>query len=105
MKPEQLYQELQNLANKLGVEVSEHNFRTAGIRVKSGYCIVKGQAQCIIDKHARLSRKVDALAECLSMLDHESVYTVPAVREFLAGFGKKKEHKNIPGPAIVDDLD
>ena len=42
MKPEQLYAELNDLANTLGVQVSEQNFRTAGIRVKSGYCIVIG---------------------------------------------------------------
>lgn len=99
MKPEQLYAELNDLANTLGVQVSEQNFRTAGIRVKSGYCIVKGKAHCIIDKHLKLSRKVEALAECLSRLDHESVYVVPAVRDFLSGFEPKTSHEEDSEPA------
>ncbi len=86
MKPEQMYQELKHLAEKLGLQVSEQNFRPTGIRVRSGYCKVKGQDWCIIDKHLRLPRKVEVLAECLCELPHDSVYILPAVREYLDTF-------------------
>jgi hypothetical protein len=86
MKPEQLYQELKNISEKLGLVVSEQNFRTTGIHVKSGYCIVKGKYQCIIDKHLKLNLKVEALAECLSQMPHESIYIIPAVREYIERF-------------------
>ena len=88
MKIEQLYQELKDLAEKLDVIVSEQNFRNAGVRVQSGLCKVKNKKYCIIDKHLRLNRKVDALAECLSLLPHESVFVRPAVRERLERFEK-----------------
>jgi hypothetical protein len=83
MKPEQLYRELKDLAEKLGIVVSEQNFRPTGIRVRSGYCKVQGKDHCIIDKHLRLNQKVEVLAECLSTLPMDSIYIVPAVREFL----------------------
>jgi hypothetical protein len=83
MKVEQLYQELKDLADKLDVAVSEQNFRNAGVQVQSGHCKVKNKNHCIIDKHLRLSRKVDALAECLSLFPHESIFIRPAVRELL----------------------
>jgi hypothetical protein len=83
MKPEQLYRELKDLAEKLGIVVSEQNFRPTGIAVRSGYCKVQGKDHCIIDKHLRLNQKVDVLAECLSALPTDSIYIVPAVREFL----------------------
>ena len=86
MKPEQLYQELKNISEKLGLHVAEQNFRTAGIHVKSGYCKVKGQDYCIIDKHIKLNLKVEVLAECLSQMPHESIYAIPAVREYLDRF-------------------
>lgn len=86
MKPEQLYHELKILAEKLGVQVSEQNFRNTGIRVKSGSCIVKDVPHCIIDKHLRLNQKVEILAENLSRMPHESIYVVPAVREYLERF-------------------
>jgi len=49
MKPEQIYQELKDLAEKLEITVSEQNLRTAGIKVKSGLCKVKGKNMFIMD--------------------------------------------------------
>jgi hypothetical protein len=84
MKPEKIYQELKELADKLGVGVEEHNFRTTGIRVKSGACIVHGKHLVIIDKHKPLAKKIGALASALAKLPHDTVYLVPAVREVIA---------------------
>jgi len=86
MKPEQLYQELKSVAEKLGLVVKEQNFRNTGIHVRSGSCKVKDQFQCIIDKHLKLHLKVEALAECLSQMPLESIYIVPTVRDFLDSF-------------------
>jgi hypothetical protein len=93
MKPEKLYHELKDLAERIGMRVSEQNFRiTTGIRVKSGFCIVKDQECCIIDKHLRLSKKSEVLAECIhekltaSNDSIETVFMVPAVREYIERF-------------------
>ena len=93
MKPEKLYQELRDLADRIGIRVSEQNFRiTPGIRVKSGFCKVKDQDCCIIDKHLKLNKKMEALAECIneksivSQDPIESIYLVPAVREYMERF-------------------
>jgi hypothetical protein len=86
LKPEKLYQELKDLAGKLGITVSEQNFRNTGIHVKSGHCKVKEIDHCIINKHLKLNKKIEVMGECLSLFPHESVYTVPAVREFLESF-------------------
>jgi signal recognition particle subunit SEC65 len=84
MKPEKIYQELKDIAEKLGVGVEEHNFRNTGIHVKSGACVVRGKHMVIIDKHKSISRKIRVLAAALSKLPHESVYMVPAVRDIIA---------------------
>ena len=97
MKPEQLYQELKSVAEKLGLVVSEQNFRNTGIHVKSGYCKVKGQFQCIIDKHLKLNLKIEALAECLSQIPLEAIYIVPAVRDFLDSFKPRPEKDSSEG--------
>ena len=83
MKPEQIYQELKDLAEKLEITVSEQNLRTAGIQVKSGLCKVKGKNMFIMDKHKSLRKKIELLATQLSQLPHEGIYVVPAVREIL----------------------
>ena len=86
MKPDQLYHQLKALAEKLGLHVSEQNFKNSGIHVKSGFCIVKDKPCCIIDKSLKTSKKNEVLAECLVQLPHESVFAVPAVREYLEQF-------------------
>lgn len=83
MKADQLLEELKLLAEKLGIEVSEQNFRTTGISVKSGFCKVKGNHHFLIDKHLKLSKKVEVLAEYLAQLPMETVFMVPALREYL----------------------
>jgi len=83
MKAEQLYQELKDLAEKLGIKVAEKNFRNAGLPVRSGLCKVKEQEMFIMDKHLSIHEKNATLAETLAGLPHESVYVIPAIREIL----------------------
>jgi len=88
MKPEQLYQDLKELAEKLGISVSEQNFRNTGINVKSGLCKVKGKKLFIIDKHRSIHKKNEILASCLSKMPHEDVYVIPAVRELIKKYSQ-----------------
>ena len=83
MKPDQIYQALKELAEKLQVTVSEQNLRVSSVRARSGLCKIKGKHVYVMDKHKPLSKKIDLLVECLRRMDHESVYVLPAVRERL----------------------
>jgi len=98
MKPEQIYQELKDLAEKLGVTVSEQSFRASGIPVKSGFCLIKGEMHCIIDKNITLHKKTVILAESLFELPHENLFVVPAVRDLIQKYGRKKSsvHESHP---------
>jgi len=86
MKPEQTYQDLKELAEKLGVNVSEQNLRSTGIKIKSGLCKVKGKNILIIDKNISFQDKNEILASCLSKMPYEDIFIVPALREFLDSF-------------------
>ena len=83
MKPEQLYQELVNLAERLQITVSEQNLKTSGFKVKSGFCKVRGQDMFVMDKHKPISEKIHILAKQLANIPHEDLYIMPAVRELL----------------------
>lgn len=89
MKPEHIYQELKDLAEKLAVTVSEQNLRAAGIKVRSGLCKVKGKDLFIIDKHKSVHKKIRILATQLAKMPHEEVYVIPAVRDILNKYGAK----------------
>ncbi len=96
MKPEHIFQELKDLAEKLGVTVSEQSFRHTGIKVTSGLCKVKGQDLLIIDKHKSVHKKIKIMAFHLAKIPHENVFIVPAIRELL------EKHYAQNGPPDLD---
>ena len=68
--------------------MSEQNFRSTGVKAKSGLCKVKGNYLYIIDTHKSIHKKTKLLAECLSQMPHEEIYVVPAVRDLLNKYQK-----------------
>ena len=84
MKAEKLYEQLKNVAERMGVSVSEHNLRKAGVPAQSGYCRIKGSPHYIMDKHLSIHRKNRLLAACLKRMAPEEVHMLPAVREYMA---------------------
>ncbi len=89
MKPEQLYESLKDLTEKLDITVSEQNLRISGLQVKSGFCKVKGEQMFIMDKHKNIREKVEILAEYLSKMPIEDIYIIPAVRDILDKYSDK----------------
>ena len=89
MKPDQLYQELKDLAERMQVTVSEQNLKTAGIKVRSGLCIVKGRKMFVMDKNKSIQKKIKILSGQLALISHEDLYIIPAVRELLEKYGEK----------------
>jgi hypothetical protein len=84
MKPEQMYQGLKDLADRLGIIVSEQKLSTESLKVKSGLCKIRGQFVMILDKQLSVYKKSAILAACLSDMPHDTIFMIPAVREFLA---------------------
>ena len=88
MKPEQMYQGLKDVADRLGISVSEQKLSAAGLKARSGLCKIKGRFVMILDKQLPIRSKCAVLAACLSDLPHEDIFVIPAVREFLSRHGK-----------------
>lgn len=83
MTPDQIYQDLKDLAEKLGFSVSEQSFKRTGVKAQSGFCKVKNEDLFIMDTHIALKKKIDILAEYISRLETENVHMMPAIRELL----------------------
>lgn len=84
MKQEQIYQELKDLSEKMGITVKEQSFRSTGVKAKSGHCIIKGEQLFIMDKHKNIRVKNEILLSFLRRKPHEDIFVVPAVRDLLA---------------------
>ncbi|MGD8282842.1 MAG: hypothetical protein PVG08_01980 [Desulfobacterales bacterium] len=89
MKPDRIYQELKDLAEKLEITVSEQNLRATGVKATSGLCKVKGKNLFIMDKNKSIHKKIKILAAQIAELPHENLYIVPTVRELLDKYAGK----------------
>ena len=83
MTPEQLYRHLEDLAEQLGISIRHENLSNRDPAVSSGLCRVRGNHLFLMDEAKPLSDKIRALSECLSRMDLEGVYLLPAVRRIL----------------------
>ena len=92
MKPDRVYQELKDLAEKLEITVSEQNLRATGVKATSGLCKVKGKNLFIMDKNKSIHKKIKILAAQIAELPHENLYIVPTVRELLDKYAGKSSH-------------
>jgi ABC-type enterochelin transport system substrate-binding protein len=89
VKPDRIYQELKDLAEKLEITVSEQNLRATGVKATSGLCKVKGKNLFIMDKNKSIHKKIKILAAQIAELPHENLYIVPTVRELLDKYAGK----------------
>jgi hypothetical protein len=97
MNPEQIYQQLIELAERLRITVSEKNLRQGGLRARSGLCKVHGESIYVMDKAASTDKKVELLAGCLGQQPLEEVFVVPAVRAVI--------EKNSPPQPARESMD
>ncbi|MDZ7373357.1 MAG: hypothetical protein ONB23_05240 [candidate division KSB1 bacterium] len=78
MKAEELLQELESCAQRLGVEVRREKGDFEG-----GLCRVKDRRLIILNEKSPLTRQLRLLARELARLEVDEVYLVPAVRKLI----------------------
>ncbi|NVL91215.1 MAG: hypothetical protein HWN69_09560 [Desulfobacterales bacterium] len=83
MEPEKTYQHLENLAGQLGISIRYESFHDQAAPTRSGLCKVKGRYFYIMDSSKSVSEKIKLLSQCLSGMDLDGIYVVPAIRKLL----------------------
>jgi|YelNatPaOPRAMG01_1025707.scaffolds.fasta_scaffold00005_115 hypothetical protein len=78
MKVEELIQELESCAQRLGVEVRRDKGDFEG-----GLCRVKDRRLIILNEKVPVTKQLRILARELARLEVDQVYLVPAVRELI----------------------
>lgn len=79
---------LEELAERLGIEVRYEQLGIEGVPLTGGYCRVKGKEMVIIRKKAPLAEKIHLLAGALGHRNLDDVYLVPSLREVIDQRGK-----------------
>jgi hypothetical protein len=78
-----ILRQLEELAERLGVQVLYEKLTSEELVVKSGTCTLRGQLLVIIDHHLPPSGRIQVLADCLARFDLSTIYVVPAIRELI----------------------
>ena len=78
MKPTIIFQELEQLAEALDVEIVQEkgNF-------KGGYCLLEKEGIIVVNKLNPLEQRIRALAQAFSRLDISKIYIKPAIRSII----------------------
>jgi hypothetical protein len=78
-----LLEHLEQIANRLGVELRYENLGIGGIRSDGGYCRVSGKDMILINRKDSRRKKILVLAKSLRRLNLEGIFIPPAVRKIL----------------------
>ncbi|MDQ7784455.1 MAG: hypothetical protein RDU20_16335 [Desulfomonilaceae bacterium] len=75
-----LLEHLEQIAQRLGVELRYENLGQNGIRCDGGYCKVAGKPLILLNRKDSRQRKIRILCRSLNKLNLQGIFIPPAVR-------------------------
>ena len=78
MKPDKIFQELEDIAEILNIKIIQEkgNF-------KGGYCLLEKEKIIVINKLKPVEQRVRALVQAFSRLHTSQIYMKPVIRELI----------------------
>lgn len=103
MDPAAALIEIEQLAEKLAVEIRYDRFTGEGVR-SGGICKIKGKWRVIIERRSSPTERLSVLARALSRFDLEAHFVSPALRSLIerhvnAGNGEQVAAAEVSPPA------
>ncbi len=83
MEEGKILEYLEDLAEKLGVEIVYGKLTDEDFRASGGLCKVKGMHKIFMDRSATTEDRIEVLARALASFDMDRFYIVPYIREIL----------------------
>jgi hypothetical protein len=83
MKSGQVLEYLEDLAEKLGIEIVYQKLGEEEFSVRGGLCKVKGIFKIFIDRSKSLEDQIHTVAQGLSFFDTDEIYLFPYIRDVL----------------------
>ncbi|HMK35483.1 MAG TPA: hypothetical protein VK463_10475 [Desulfomonilaceae bacterium] len=78
-----LLDHLEQVANRLGIELRYENLGFAGMKSEGGFCRVAGKPMILINRQDSRRRKILILARSLNRLNLDGIFIPPAVRKVI----------------------
>ena len=89
-----ILEQLEELAQSLGMEIRNEPLKREGSFSPGGLCRVKGEYILIFNTKATREDRIEALAKAVKRFDLDEVYLRPGLREFLDKYPKEKEEED-----------
>jgi hypothetical protein len=81
LRDEEIMKALEEVAERLSVQIHYEEMKAFEFRVEDGSCRVKGEPSIFIDRKRPLKEKISILARELKKFDLEDIYIPPLLRE------------------------
>jgi len=78
-----LLEHLEQITEKLGVELRYENLNQTLVRSDGGFCKLAGKPMILINRNDSRKRKILILAKSLNRLNLEGIFIPPAVRRLI----------------------
>ena len=85
MNEEVLLNQLEDLAEKLGILVRDENINIEESSSSGGLCRIEGEHVLILNSKATMKEKNQVMINALQQFDLSDIYIKPVIRELLEG--------------------
>ncbi|MBU2548810.1 MAG: hypothetical protein KKB20_10390 [Proteobacteria bacterium] len=82
-KQEETLKELEHLSRKVGLRVAYGDMRFAGLRLRSGHCLFKGERWLVLDRKQSFEDKLDLFFEALGQFDLHDQELSPELKRMM----------------------
>ena len=86
MNDEVLLNQLEELAEKLGILVRDENINIEESSSTGGLCRIEGKYVLILNSKITVKEKNQVMIKALQQLDLSNIYIKPVIRELLEGY-------------------
>jgi hypothetical protein len=86
MNEEVLLNQLEELADKLGILVRDENINSEESSSTGGLCRVEGKYILILNSKVTVKEKTQVMIKALRQFDLSDIYIKPVIRELLGGY-------------------
>jgi hypothetical protein len=83
MEAKKVLEYLEELAEKLAVEIVYEQLGAEDFRAKGGLCRVRGTYKIFMDRSESIEGQIEILARALSFFNTDDVYLLPHIRDTL----------------------
>lgn len=88
--------ELEKIARELGLRVSAGDMRFAGLKLKSGHCLFRGETWVVVDRRQPFEEQVEVLSEAIGTLDWKQLELSPELEKAITKNMGAESTKSVP---------